>query len=128
RAARDPEAPGARPAARPGARSARGLRAPVRGRHRRAPAPKPRPRRRVGGRRQLRPVGRWLTGGSVGGARYRVPMPTARNGDVELHYDVRGPEDGEVMLLVMGIGAQLIAWREGFVDLLVDHGYRVVRF
>src|SRR5690606_1198712 len=31
-------------------------------------------------------------------------------------------------VLVMGIGAQLISWQDGFCDLLVDHGFRVVRF
>lgn len=28
----------------------------------------------------------------------------------------------------MGLGAQMIAWRPGFVDLLVGQGYRVIRF
>ena len=55
-------------------------------------------------------------------------MPRAINGDVELEYDVRGPEGGEAVVLIMGIGAQLTAWRDGFCDLLVGHGYRVVRF
>jgi len=50
------------------------------------------------------------------------------NGDVALEYDERGPDDGETILLVMGIGAQMTAWRDGFCDLLVDRGYRVIRF
>jgi pimeloyl-ACP methyl ester carboxylesterase len=55
-------------------------------------------------------------------------MPRAQHGEVELEYEVRGPADGETVLLVMGIGAQLISWNDGFCDLLVDQGYRVVRF
>ena len=55
-------------------------------------------------------------------------MPVARNGTVELCYDVRGPVDGEPMLLIMGLGSQLIAWRDGFLDLLVEQGFRVIRF
>lgn len=55
-------------------------------------------------------------------------MGRARNGEVELEWDERGPADGEPILLVMGLGAQMIAWREGFCDLLADHGYRVIRF
>ncbi len=55
-------------------------------------------------------------------------MARTSNGNVELEYDVRGPEDGDVILLIMGIGAQLTAWRNGFCDRFVDAGYRVVRF
>jgi len=60
-------------------------------------------------------------------------MATAYNGTIEtggaaLEYDERGPDDGEVILLIMGIGAQLTAWREGFCNQLADEGYRVVRF
>jgi len=52
----------------------------------------------------------------------------AHHGDVSIHWEDRGPVDGETILLVMGLGAQLIAWRDGFCDRLVDHGYRVIRF
>lgn len=55
-------------------------------------------------------------------------VPRARNGDVHLEWEERGPADGEPVLLVMGLGAQLTAWREGFCDLLASAGYRVVRF
>ena len=30
------------------------------------------------------------------------------------------------MLLVMGIGAQLVTWPEGFCDLLAARGYRLI--
>ncbi len=35
--------------------------------------------------------------------------------------------DGPVVLLIMGLGMQLIAWPPAFVQALVDAGYRVVR-
>jgi len=66
---------------------------------------------------------RWGDGGTAasGGS-------IARNGDVELYWEERGPSDGEPLLLVMGLGAQLIAWRDGFCDRLADQGFRVIRF
>ncbi len=47
---------------------------------------------------------------------------------IEICAEVRGPDDGVPLLLVMGLGAQLTSWDEGFVDGLVDRGYRVARF
>jgi len=52
----------------------------------------------------------------------------AHNGDVRLYWEERGPADGAPMLLIMGLGAQLIAWREGFCDRLAERGFRVIRF
>ncbi len=49
-------------------------------------------------------------------------------GDIEICAQVHGPDDGEPLLLVMGLGAQLVSWDERFVDGLADRGYRVVRF
>ncbi|MGE0784060.1 MAG: alpha/beta fold hydrolase [Sandaracinaceae bacterium] len=45
---------------------------------------------------------------------------------IELCYDVRG--EGSPILLVMGIGAQLIFWPEEFCDRLAERGHRVIRF
>jgi pimeloyl-ACP methyl ester carboxylesterase len=54
-------------------------------------------------------------------------MTSAQLGDVTIEYELDGPEDGEPMLLVMGLGAQLVAWPRDVVDGLADRGYRVVR-
>jgi pimeloyl-ACP methyl ester carboxylesterase len=52
----------------------------------------------------------------------------ARNGAVELYYeDIGNPADPPV-LLIMGLGAQLPMWPNGFCARLVDAGYRVIRF
>ena len=53
-------------------------------------------------------------------------MTSAQLGDVTIEYELDGPEDGEPMLLVMGLGAQLVAWPRDVVDGLADRGYRVV--
>ena len=50
---------------------------------------------------------------------------TIGNG-LTIEYDEHG--DGPPLLLVMGWGAQLIAWPQEFVDLLVAAGFKVIRF
>lgn len=39
-----------------------------------------------------------------------------------------GAEDGEPVLLVAGLGMQLHSWADDFIELLVQRGYRVIRF
>lgn len=58
-------------------------------------------------------------------------MPQARIGEVELCYEWVGDhEPGErlPMVLVMGLGAQLVFWPEGFCQSLVERGFPVLRF
>ncbi len=55
-------------------------------------------------------------------------MTAAQVNGITIEYDEHGDPGGEPLLLVMGLGAQLIAWPEGFVDLLVAKGFRVIRF
>lgn len=52
---------------------------------------------------------------------------THANGISIAYQDFGNPED-EAILLVMGLGAQLIHWNDSFVLSLVDNGYRVIRF
>ncbi|HSO64651.1 MAG TPA: alpha/beta fold hydrolase [Ornithinibacter sp.] len=54
-------------------------------------------------------------------------MTSAQLGDVTIEYELDGPDDGEPMLLVMGLGAQLVAWPRDVVDGLADRGFRVIR-
>lgn len=53
-------------------------------------------------------------------------MPLAQSNGITIEYHERG--EGEPLLLVMGLGGQLIDWPEGFVDELVAHGFRVISF
>ena len=54
-------------------------------------------------------------------------MPTAPTNGIELFYVDEGDPGADPLLLVMGLGAQLIAWPQAFVDELVRRGFRVVR-
>ena len=55
-------------------------------------------------------------------------MPRALNGTVELEYDTFGQKRDRPLLLVMGLGAQMIAWREGFCEQLAGLGHYVLRY
>jgi pimeloyl-ACP methyl ester carboxylesterase len=55
-------------------------------------------------------------------------MPYADAGRIRLCYEVTGPQDGEPLLLIHGLGAQLIAWYPGFCRALEAAGLRVIRF
>ncbi len=53
-------------------------------------------------------------------------MTAAPANGITIEYDVHG--DGEPLLLVMGLGGQLVAWPTEFVERLVDRGFQVIRF
>ncbi|HXV94333.1 MAG TPA: alpha/beta fold hydrolase [Pseudonocardia sp.] len=53
---------------------------------------------------------------------------TARNGAVELAYERAGPEGGEPLLLVMGLGMQMHFWHDDLVAELVRCGFTPARF
>jgi pimeloyl-ACP methyl ester carboxylesterase len=55
-----------------------------------------------------------------------MPYITANN--IQLYYEDNGPADARVILLVMGLGAQMIAWPDEMVRALVAKGYRVIRY
>jgi pimeloyl-ACP methyl ester carboxylesterase len=55
-------------------------------------------------------------------------MPTAAVNGIELFYDVTGDDDGAPLLLIMGLGAQMIAWDDDFCAALADRGFKVVRY
>jgi pimeloyl-ACP methyl ester carboxylesterase len=50
------------------------------------------------------------------------------DGAVELYYEDLGDPAGPPALLIMGLGAQLPMWPDGFCAHLVGAGYRVIRF
>ncbi|WP_418318176.1 alpha/beta fold hydrolase [Piscinibacter sakaiensis] len=54
-------------------------------------------------------------------------MQITANG-VALEVDIQGPASGRPLLMIMGLGMQLLAWPQGLVDLLVRSGFRVIRF
>ncbi len=52
----------------------------------------------------------------------------ARVGEVELAYETVGDPADPAVLLIMGLGAQLIYWPERLCELLAAAGHRVIRF
>ena len=54
-------------------------------------------------------------------------MQISANG-IALEVEDHGSPAGEPLLLVMGLGMQLLGWHEDFVQTLVGRGFRVIRF
>jgi pimeloyl-ACP methyl ester carboxylesterase len=52
----------------------------------------------------------------------------ARVGDIEICFETFGARDDPALLLVMGLGTQMIGWPEGFCRALAAHGFFVIRF
>ena len=48
------------------------------------------------------------------------------NGDLEIYYRDYGPKDAEPILLVQGIGGQLINWPEHLIDFLLENNFRPI--
>lgn len=55
-------------------------------------------------------------------------MPTVKANGIELYYEDNGAKDAPVILLVMGLGTQMIAWPDDFIQGLVKAGYRVIHY
>lgn len=53
-------------------------------------------------------------------------MPQIIANGIPLEYAVYGPEKGEVILLIMGFGAQMTRWSPQFIRELTNRGYRVI--
>ena len=53
---------------------------------------------------------------------------TVSSNGIELFYEARGPEQGEPIVFVMGLSAQMVFWPEPLLDALAEKGYRVIRF
>jgi pimeloyl-ACP methyl ester carboxylesterase len=55
-------------------------------------------------------------------------MPLASTNGIELEYEVFGDSADPAMLLVMGLGMQLLAWEEDFCRMLAERGFYVIRY
>jgi pimeloyl-ACP methyl ester carboxylesterase len=47
---------------------------------------------------------------------------------IEIAYQEMGDPEGEPLLLIMGLGTQMLGWDEDFCALLAERGFRVIRF
>ena len=52
----------------------------------------------------------------------------AYNGDIKIAYRDYGQSTGDPILLVQGLGGQLINWPDHLLDFLIDNGYRPIVF
>jgi pimeloyl-ACP methyl ester carboxylesterase len=52
----------------------------------------------------------------------------ARHGEIDIAYEDLGGAGGEPLLLIMGMAVSRFWWPEGFVRVLVDHGFHVVAY
>jgi pimeloyl-ACP methyl ester carboxylesterase len=56
------------------------------------------------------------------------PAQIARANGIDLCYEIFGEAGAEPMLLIMGLGAQMIHWDDDFCWQLAARGFRVIRF
>ncbi|WP_139852675.1 alpha/beta fold hydrolase [Acinetobacter pullicarnis] len=47
---------------------------------------------------------------------------------IQLHVEIGGKPEDPCILLIMGLGAQLLFWPDFFCKMLIDQGFRVIRF
>jgi pimeloyl-ACP methyl ester carboxylesterase len=55
-------------------------------------------------------------------------MPRSAANGIEIEYELVGSESGRPLLLIMGLGAQMILWDDEFCGQLAAGGHRVIRF
>ena len=59
---------------------------------------------------------------------YAAVMPNVKANAITIHYEEFGDRSSSPLLLIMGLGAQMILWREDFCEQLAARGHRVIRF
>lgn len=55
-------------------------------------------------------------------------MPIAKANGIELYYDSFGDPSQPTLVLLMGLGCQMVLWSADFCQQLASRGYRVVRY
>jgi pimeloyl-ACP methyl ester carboxylesterase len=58
---------------------------------------------------------------------HQPPQQAHANG-IDICYEIFGERDAEPMLLIMGLGAQMVIWDDAFCEKLAARGFRVIRF
>lgn len=53
-------------------------------------------------------------------------MAVSKQSDVEIYYELRGPSWGEPLVMIHGLGAQLIDWHPDLVAALESAGFRLI--
>jgi pimeloyl-ACP methyl ester carboxylesterase len=55
-------------------------------------------------------------------------MPSAKANGIRIEYDTFGDATGAPLLLISGLGVQMIGWDEEFCELLASRGFHVIRY
>ena len=55
-------------------------------------------------------------------------MTAVQANGITIEYEERGPRGAPAIVLIMGLGMQLVSWPESLCNDLARHGYRVIRF
>jgi pimeloyl-ACP methyl ester carboxylesterase len=55
-------------------------------------------------------------------------MPNVKANGIQIEYDTFGDKSNPPLLLIMGLGAQMIAWDTEFCEQIADRGFHVIRF
>jgi len=55
-------------------------------------------------------------------------VPRLKANGIEIEYDTSGDPKAPAMLMIMGLGAQLTTWDDGFCQDLADRGFYVIRY
>jgi pimeloyl-ACP methyl ester carboxylesterase len=56
------------------------------------------------------------------------PPQFARANGIDICYEIFGDAEAEPMVLIMGLGAQMVLWDDAFCQQLAARGFRVIRF
>ncbi len=56
------------------------------------------------------------------------PPQMARANGIDICYEIFGDTNAEPLLLIMGLGAQMVLWDDDFCERLAGRGFRVIRF
>jgi pimeloyl-ACP methyl ester carboxylesterase len=56
------------------------------------------------------------------------PPQMARANGIDICYEIFGDPGAEPLLLIMGLGAQMVLWDDAFCEQLAARGFRVIRF
>jgi pimeloyl-ACP methyl ester carboxylesterase len=56
------------------------------------------------------------------------PPQIARANGIDICYEIFGDAKAEPLLLIMGLGAQMVLWDDDFCERLAARGFRVIRF
>jgi pimeloyl-ACP methyl ester carboxylesterase len=53
-------------------------------------------------------------------------VPTIAANDIDIHHEIHGPDDGVPLLLLCGLGSQVVRWEPEWLDALAGRGFRVI--